>query len=193
MLEDGSVNPGQMTSFNHYALGAVADWLHRVPGGITPVTPGYGRFRFAPDIRVGLEDAAIWHDSPHGRIEASWSADDEEVRLRLLVPPNAIAEAVLPDGTREMVESGEHEWRVVSPAPSIPGMATPTLDGPMTDVVDDPRAYAALIGTLEEWNADFAHRFRRTVRWTPGRTLRDPLDKVPLATLDEITRRFAEL
>ena len=33
MLPDGSVNPGEMTSFNHYALGSVADWLHRTIGG----------------------------------------------------------------------------------------------------------------------------------------------------------------
>lgn len=30
MLPDGRVNPGEMTSFNHYALGAVGDWMHRV-------------------------------------------------------------------------------------------------------------------------------------------------------------------
>ncbi len=41
MLPDGTINPGQMTSFNHYALGAVADWMHRIIGGITPVEPGY--------------------------------------------------------------------------------------------------------------------------------------------------------
>ena len=33
MLPDGTVNPGEMTSFNHYALGAVADWLHRIGRG----------------------------------------------------------------------------------------------------------------------------------------------------------------
>ena len=33
MLPDGTINPGEMTSFNHYALGAVADWLHRTVGG----------------------------------------------------------------------------------------------------------------------------------------------------------------
>ncbi|MGI0501413.1 hypothetical protein ABY44_00005, partial [Burkholderia sp. ZZQ-2] len=33
MLPDGTVNPGTMTSFNHYALGAVADWLHRSVAG----------------------------------------------------------------------------------------------------------------------------------------------------------------
>ena len=38
---DGSVNPGGMTSFNHYALGAVADWLHRRVAGLAPAAPGY--------------------------------------------------------------------------------------------------------------------------------------------------------
>ena len=41
MLPDGSINSGQMTSFNHYALGAVADWMHRTIGGIAPLEPGY--------------------------------------------------------------------------------------------------------------------------------------------------------
>ncbi len=36
MLPDGKVNPGEMTSFNHYALGAVADWLHRTAAGLAP-------------------------------------------------------------------------------------------------------------------------------------------------------------
>ncbi|MCB0241082.1 MAG: alpha-L-rhamnosidase, partial [Anaerolineae bacterium] len=36
MLPDGRVNPGKMTSFNHYALGAVADWLHRTVAGLAP-------------------------------------------------------------------------------------------------------------------------------------------------------------
>ena len=43
LLPDGSVNPGEMTSFNHYALGAVADWLHRTVAGLAPAAPGYAR------------------------------------------------------------------------------------------------------------------------------------------------------
>ncbi len=39
MLPDGTVNPGEMTSFNHYALGAVADWLHRAVAGLAPDAP----------------------------------------------------------------------------------------------------------------------------------------------------------
>ncbi len=41
MLPDGTINPGEMTSFNHYALGAVADWIHRTVGGLAPLEPGY--------------------------------------------------------------------------------------------------------------------------------------------------------
>ncbi len=40
MLPDGTINPGEMTSFNHYALGAVADWMHRTIGGLSPAEPG---------------------------------------------------------------------------------------------------------------------------------------------------------
>ena len=48
MLPDGSINPGDMTSFNHYALGAVADFLHRVVAGLASDAPGWERIRFAP-------------------------------------------------------------------------------------------------------------------------------------------------
>ena len=49
---DGTVNPGTMTSFNHYALGAVAGWLHRVVAGLAPAAPGYREIPFrAPSRR----------------------------------------------------------------------------------------------------------------------------------------------
>ncbi len=51
MLPDGSINPGEMTSFNHYALGAVADWMHRTVAGIAPLEPGYGQVLLRPPAR----------------------------------------------------------------------------------------------------------------------------------------------
>ena len=54
MLPDGTINPGQMTSFNHYALGAVADWMHRTIGGIAPLEPGYSRVLIAPRPGGGI-------------------------------------------------------------------------------------------------------------------------------------------
>jgi alpha-L-rhamnosidase len=68
MLPDGRINPGEMTSFNHYALGAVADWLHRVVGGIEPAEPGYRTVRIAPRPGGGLTWAETSLDTSHGRI-----------------------------------------------------------------------------------------------------------------------------
>ena len=42
-----------MTSFNHYALGAVADWLHRTVAGLAPAAPGYRRLEMQPTPAAG--------------------------------------------------------------------------------------------------------------------------------------------
>jgi alpha-L-rhamnosidase len=57
MLPDGTVNPGEMT-FNHYALGAVADWMHRVVASIAALEPGYRWILFRPQPGGGLLTSA---------------------------------------------------------------------------------------------------------------------------------------
>jgi hypothetical protein len=73
MLPDGSINPGQMTSFNHYALGAVADWMHRIVAGLAPAEPGYRRLRIAPRPGGRLTSAAATHETPYGTAEVAWT------------------------------------------------------------------------------------------------------------------------
>ena len=51
LLADGSINPGEMTSFNHYALGAVADWLHRTVAASPPERPATGGWSSSPSRR----------------------------------------------------------------------------------------------------------------------------------------------
>ena len=58
MLPDGSINPGEMTSFNHYALGSVADFLHRVVAGLAPAAPGYRHLLVRPRPGGGLTQPA---------------------------------------------------------------------------------------------------------------------------------------
>ena len=61
MLPDGSINPGEMTSFNHYAFGAVADWLHRTVAGLAAGGAGLpdaaDRAAARPGHHVGRGDA----------------------------------------------------------------------------------------------------------------------------------------
>ena len=110
MLPDGSINPGEMTSFNHYALGAVADWLHKVVAGIDALEPGYARIRIAPQPGGGLTSARGTLITPHGEVRSSWHLDGDEFTLDVSVPAGATAEVTLPGRSAESVSSGEHHF-----------------------------------------------------------------------------------
>jgi alpha-L-rhamnosidase len=120
MLPDGSINPGDMTSFNHYAFGAVADWLHRTVAGLAPAAPGYRRLRIAPRPGPGITSAAATHETPYGTAAVSWTLEGSSFGLELTVPASSTAEVSLPDGSAPfLVGSGRHSFRrtVVPVAP----------------------------------------------------------------------------
>ena len=96
MLPDGSINPGDMTSFNHYALGAVADYLHRVVGGLAPLAPGYRTFAVAPRPGGGLSHCSVRHDTPYGPARVDWSRREGRLHLTVDVPVGTTAILCLP-------------------------------------------------------------------------------------------------
>jgi alpha-L-rhamnosidase len=112
MLPDGSINPGDMTSFNHYAFGAMADWLHRTVAGLAPAAPGYRRLRVEPRPGPGLTSAAATHETPYGTASVAWTlSGGTAFALEVTVPPNTTAEVVLPDGSAAVeVGSGRHAF-----------------------------------------------------------------------------------
>ena len=111
MLPDGTINPGQMTSFNHYALGAVADWMHRTIGGIAPLEPGFSRVLIAPQPGGGITWARSSLDTRHGKVAVSWSVDESGVMtLDLEVPETVTAKVQLPSAEGREVGSGRHRF-----------------------------------------------------------------------------------
>jgi alpha-L-rhamnosidase len=109
MLPDGTINPGEMTSFNHYALGAVADWMHRCIGGIAPLEPGYAQVRIAPVPGGGLTWARAALDTRHGRVETSWRIGaDGALTLDVTLPDGVSASVILPDGQESALGAGQH-------------------------------------------------------------------------------------
>jgi alpha-L-rhamnosidase len=134
MLPDGTINPGEMTSFNHYALGAVADWLHRTVAGLAPAAPGYRRLRIAPRPGGGLTHASTRHVTPYGVAFVSWHLDDDRLTVEARVPVGATAEVDLP-GLAAEVGHGHHAWTV----PWRPR----TVGGPRTvrELMDDEPAW----------------------------------------------------
>ncbi len=113
MLPDGSVNPGEMTSFNHYALGAVADWLHRSVAGLGFADAGGRRLRFAPRPGGGLTFAEATLDTVFGRAAIRWDRTGDRLVVGVEVPPNATAQVDLP-GSASVIEvgSGSHRFEV---------------------------------------------------------------------------------
>ncbi|CAH0220035.1 hypothetical protein SRABI76_02482 [Microbacterium oxydans] len=189
LLPDGSVNPGEMTSFNHYALGAVADWLHRTVAGLAPAAAGYRRLRIAPRPLTALSHASARHETPYGTASVSWRRDGGEIVVSAVVPPNTTAEVSVP-GAPEHVGAGTHEWRYQAPGeavrPALPGLAAS-----LAAVIDDPRAYRALFDTLAEVSPDRVDAVRADTVWGVGRPLSTALMFTPpevLARVDDAIR-----
>ncbi|PLB52111.1 alpha-L-rhamnosidase A [Aspergillus steynii IBT 23096] len=113
LLPDGRVNPGEMTSFNHYAFGAVADWMHQVIGGLAPAEPGWKRIAIAPVPGGNITSAEARYLSPYGDVRARWWIDTRgRLRLSVHVPPNSRATVTLPfSKTVREVGSGQHEFQ----------------------------------------------------------------------------------
>lgn len=113
VLPDGTFNSTGMTSLNHYALGAVCDWLHRVVGGIQRTEPGYASVRIAPQPGGGLTSARTVHDTVRGQIAVDWSVTDGRARVEVTIPEGTKATVVLPGHPSAdpfEVASGEHQW-----------------------------------------------------------------------------------
>ncbi|MEK8103963.1 alpha-L-rhamnosidase C-terminal domain-containing protein [Micromonospora sp. M12] len=86
---DGSFGDVGMNSFNHYAYGAVGDWMYRTVAGIQPdaANPGTSTSR-SPPARGGLTSAKASYRSAYGTIGSDWDLDARgDMRLRLTVPP----------------------------------------------------------------------------------------------------------
>jgi alpha-L-rhamnosidase len=97
-------------SLNHYSKGAVIGFLHRYVAGIERVEPTYRRFRVRPRPGAALSWARAAHDSPHGRVAASWRLTGEAFEVSVTVPPGCTAEVVLPAGGTHTAGPGTHQW-----------------------------------------------------------------------------------
>ncbi|MDL2229784.1 glycoside hydrolase family 78 protein [Treponema sp. OttesenSCG-928-L16] len=95
---DGTMWSPDMNSFNHYAYGAVADWIFSVAGGLDTDEkfPGFGRILFRPRPGGGISWAETTYESGYGKIGISWKISGNEMALSVIIPPNTSASLTLP-------------------------------------------------------------------------------------------------
>jgi alpha-L-rhamnosidase len=97
-----------MTSFNHYALGAVADWIHRTIGGIAPLEPGYAKVLIAPRPGGGLTWAAATLETAHGLVEVRWRETEQDLTVQAAIPAGVTGVIRLPGQPERALTSGRH-------------------------------------------------------------------------------------
>jgi len=173
MLPGGMVNPGDTTSFNHYALGAIADWLHRTVGGLAPAAPGYRRIDIQPRIGGGLTCARARHRTPYGVAECSWRIEGGRIEVEIVVPPNTSARVTLPLSSAEPVEvaSGTHRWSYVAVREAPPPL---TLDSTLSELFADPEAWTAVTQSVPELAS-----LATITQISSGTTLRQQIGFIP--------------
>ena len=105
---DGSFQDKAMNSFNHYAYGAVGEWMYTVMGGLAldPAAPGYKHVLIQPQPGGGLRHVAVSHTGPYGVIRSDWRIDGHVFTLAVDIPPNSTATVRLPGATLAKVTEG---------------------------------------------------------------------------------------
>ncbi len=107
--EDGSFWSKNMNSFNHYAYGAIGDFLYRHVAGIevNESHPGYKEFMIKPQPGGDLTWAAAALETMYGRIRSEWSITSNQMELSVSVPPNTSAALYLPNAGLPRVLEGD--------------------------------------------------------------------------------------
>ncbi|MFJ4408491.1 family 78 glycoside hydrolase catalytic domain [Streptomyces sp. NPDC088910] len=103
---DGSFGDVSMNSFNHYAYGAVGDWMYQNIGGISALKAGYKESRIAPAVGGDLTSGQGTYESVYGTIGSSWKKTDQGMSLDITVPVNTTSRVSVPARNIEAVTEG---------------------------------------------------------------------------------------
>ncbi len=107
---DGSFQTPGMNSFNHYAYGAIGDWMYRVVAGIDTETnaPGYRKIRIEPHIEKRLTHATANLQTYYGNVGSSWKVEDNKINYAIEIPANTTATLVIPtQNLNNVTENGK--------------------------------------------------------------------------------------
>ncbi len=119
--ESGFKSPA-MNSFNHYAFGAVAEWMFASMAGINTEGPGYKEIIVKPEIGGDMTYARATYGSRRGEIASHWRFTDAGLELEVRIPANTVATVYVP------AESAERVTENRTPASQAEGVRFERMD-----------------------------------------------------------------
>lgn len=115
---DSTFEPASMNSFNHYAYGAIGDWMYRVVAGLDTDNegPGYKKIKIKPNIGGKFTQVSANLQTYYGKLSSGWKLENGKPVLNIEIPPNTSAIVYVPAANAGSVtESGK-------PISSSPGI-----------------------------------------------------------------------
>ena len=103
---DSTFEPASMNSFNHYAYGAIGDWMYRVVAGLDTYEdePGYKHIRIKPHIGGGLTHASASLQTYYGKASSGWKIEGNKIILDIEIPANTRATVLIPFDNAELIK-----------------------------------------------------------------------------------------
>jgi alpha-L-rhamnosidase len=128
---DGTFQNAGMNSFNHYAYGAIGEWMYKNITGINidENQPGYKHIIVHPRPGGGFSSASAATHTMFGKVSSSWKIENSQYSLAVEIPVNTTATIILPNATLEKVlEGGKAVGKVKGITGSIQGEEGVTLN-----------------------------------------------------------------
>ena len=103
---DSTFEPASMNSFNHYAYGAIGDWMYRVVAGLDTYEdePGYKHIKIKPHIGGGLTNVSASLQTYYGKASSGWKVEGNKIILDIEIPANTKATVLIPVSNADMVK-----------------------------------------------------------------------------------------
>ena len=138
---DGSFNPANMNSLNHYAYGSIGNWLYTKLCGLEILEPGYKKFALRPQFIKGITHAELTYESVYGKIAIAWRCESGKITVDVTVPANTTAELTLPEQT-ETLTLGSGSYRYEYATETSLEIDRYSLETPLRVIMEHPVAQA---------------------------------------------------
>ncbi|WP_417444152.1 family 78 glycoside hydrolase catalytic domain [Joostella sp.] len=101
-------NPQNMNSLNHYAYGAIGQWMYERIAGIAPLEAGYKVIKIAPQPHQPLTSASAKLNTPYGEVSSAWEIKNDNFILEVVIPPNTSGNVIIPaNSSKGLVLNGQ--------------------------------------------------------------------------------------
>ena len=143
IMPDGSFNPANMNSLNHYAYGSIGFWLYTRLCGLRLIEPGYKRFAIAPQFVKGITWTELTFESVYGEIKTAWRCENGKITVDVAVPANTEALLTLPE-KEETITLGSGSYHYEYETETHLEQDRYTLEIPLRVMLEHPAAQPLL-------------------------------------------------